>query len=121
IADRAIAAAGAVRMPPFTVALDRVGSWGRGVGQRAIVMWADDGVIGVRLLHAAIHEALAAAGSVRGPEPGLEPHLTLWRDKAEAPLEFVEPISWRIEAFVLLDSVWGEGRHEVLGRWPLLG
>jgi 2'-5' RNA ligase len=42
----------------------------------------------------------------------------LW-DKVEVPPEAFEPIGWTAREFVLLDSVLGEGRHEMLGRWPL--
>jgi RNA 2',3'-cyclic 3'-phosphodiesterase len=47
--------------------------------------------------------------------------VSLLRDKAEVPKTFVEPISWTAREFVLLDSVLGEGRHEILGRWTLNG
>lgn len=120
VIDRAKAAAAEVAMPPFVVALDRVGSWGRGDGPKSMVLRADDGVIGANLLHEKIHAALARAGSVGGAEPHIAPHLTLLRDKAEAPMEFVDPVKWTVEEFVLLDSVRGEGRHELLGRWPLV-
>jgi len=119
VIGRAIAAVAGLNLPPFVVALDRVGTWGRGDGGRPLVMWADDGVIGVRQLHAAIHEALAPTGLVPRIEPNIEPHLTLLRDRAEAPLEFIAPVKWTVEEFVLLDSLRGEGRHEVLGRWRL--
>jgi 2'-5' RNA ligase len=117
---RAKAAAVSVSMPPFVVALDRVAPWGRGSGERPVVAWADDGLIGARLLHARIHDALAAAGLAPDAEPAVEPHLTLLRAAAPAPLVFVEPISWRVDAFVLLNSRRGANRLEQLGRWPLL-
>ena len=119
IIDRAVAAATTVTMPPFVLALDRIGTWGRGPGPKAIVAWADDGVIGARLLHTAIHTALAPTGLVPKAEPNLEPHLTLLRDISEATPEFIEPVKWTVREFVLLDSARGEGRHELLGRWPL--
>lgn len=120
VIDRAKAAVAGVAMPPFVVALDRVETWGRGDGPKAVVLRADDGVIGANLLHDKIHAALARAGSADRAEPPIAPHLTLLRDKAEAPMEFIDPVKWRVEEFVLLDSVRGEGRHELLGRWPLV-
>jgi 2'-5' RNA ligase len=121
VIDRAVAAAAIVVMPAFVIALDRAGSWGRGAGAKAFVMSGDDGLIGARLLHTKIHESLAPTGLVPRREPNVEPHMTLLRDRGEAPPEFVDPMSWRVEEFVLLDSVRGEGRHEVLGRWHLAG
>jgi 2'-5' RNA ligase len=40
------------------------------------------------------------------------------------PAQFVEkqpvdPIRWRAGEFVLIDSLQGHGRHEIVGRWPL--
>jgi 2'-5' RNA ligase len=81
----------------------------------------DDGIAGVYALHDEIHRALAEAGLVRPRAHDFEPHLTLLRDRIAAPEEFIEPVSWRVQEFVLLDSVHGEGRHELLGRWTLGG
>jgi 2'-5' RNA ligase len=116
--DRARAAAARVVMPPFVVALDRVGSWGRGAF-KPVVLAAEDGVIGADLLHGKIHSALVSAGLGPRAEPVIAPHMTLLRDAAQLPMAFIDPLSWRVETFVLLDSVRGEGRHEVLGCWPL--
>ena len=121
VIDRARAAAAGVVMPSFVVALDRVGTWGRGAGPKPVVLSADDGVIGANLLHGKIHPALARAGLAPRTEPVIEPHLTLLRDTAHVPVAFIDPLTWRVEAFVLLDSVRGEGRHEMLGCWPLAG
>jgi len=121
VIDRAVAAAAEVVMPSFVVALDQLGTWGRGAGPKPVVLGADDGVIGANLLHGKIHPALARAGLAPRIEPVIEPHLTLLRDTAHVPMAYVEPLIWRVEAFVLLDSVRGEGRHEVLGCWPLAG
>jgi 2'-5' RNA ligase len=118
---RAVEACGAVPARPFVVSFNRLGSWGRGDGQRPFVLRGDEGVAGVYALHDAIHRALAAAGVVRPRSRDFEPHLTLLRDRIAAPEEFIEPVSWRVQEFVLLDSVHGEGRHELLGRWTLAG
>jgi 2'-5' RNA ligase len=81
----------------------------------------DDGIAGVYALHDELHRALAEAGLVRPRARDFEPHLTLLRDRIAAPEEFIEPVRWRVQEFVLLDSVHGEGRHELLGRWALGG
>ena len=41
------------------------------------------------------------------------------RDSRMAPLEHVEPVRWTAVEFVLIDSVFGAARHDVLERWPL--
>lgn len=118
---RAIEACGTALARPFVISFNRLGSWGRGDGQRPFVLRGDEGVAGVYALHDEIHRALAEAGLVRPRPRDFEPHLTLLRDRTDAPEEFIEPVAWRVQEFVLLDSVHGEGRHEVLGRWVLAG
>jgi 2'-5' RNA ligase len=118
---RAVEACGPISARPFVISFNRLGSWGRGGGQRPFVLWGDEGVAGAYALHDAIHRVLAAAGLVHPVERDFEPHLTLLRDRIGAPEEVIEPVSWRVGEFVLLDSVHGEGRHEVLGRWALAG
>lgn len=118
---RAIEACATIPTRPFVVSFNRLGSWGRGDGQRPFVLRGDEGMAGVYALHDEIHRVLAAAGVVRPRARDFEPHLTLLRDRIAAPEEFIEPASWRVQEFVLLDSIHGEGRHEVLGRWTLAG
>jgi 2'-5' RNA ligase len=119
--DRAIEACGTIPSRPFVVSFNRLGSWGRGAGPRPFVLWGDDGLAGVHALHDEIHRALAEADLGRPPARDFAPHLTLLRDRIAAPEDHIEPVSWRVQEFVLLDSIHGEGRHEVLGRWTLAG
>jgi 2'-5' RNA ligase len=86
-----------------------------------VVAWADDGLVGARILHEHIHQALAGAGLLPAAEPNIEPHLTLLRTRAETPLKFIDPMKWTVREFLLLDSVQGTGRQVVLARWPLTG
>ena len=113
--------ASTVAMRPFVVALDHVVSFQNNAGRRPLVLIGEDGVIGVAALHSAIHQALADAIIVRRPEPVVTPHLTLLRDRRTAPKEFITPVRWWVREFVLIHSPYGESRHDVLGRWPLLG
>jgi 2'-5' RNA ligase len=116
--EKAKALADKVALAPFTVTLNHVESW-KG-DPHPLVLLGDEGVIGVELLHTAIHKALVAGTMAPRREPQIWPHVSLLWDKALVPKEFVVPIGWMATEFVLLDSVFGEGRHEVLGRWPLL-
>jgi len=118
--SEATRAASAVRFAPFVVALDRLGTWGRGQGVLPVVAWSDDGVIGVRHLHEQLCAALAETTG-RRREPAVEPHLTLWRDAIRTPLSFFAPIAWAVREFVLVDSLRSKGRCEVLARFPLVG
>ena len=119
VMEKASALAEKVSCRAFAVTLNQVESW-QG-DPRPLVLVGDDGLIGVRLLHTAIHKALAAGTMAPRREPEIWPHVSLLWDRGEAPPQFVEPITWKVRDFVLLDSPHGEGRHEVLGRWLLGG
>lgn len=101
----------------FTISLNRLESW-KG-DPHPLVLTGEDGAIGVEAMHASLHKALAVAGMAPRREPQLQPHISLLWDRREAPGEFIEPVTWKVREFVLIDSVFGEGRHEVVGRWPL--
>ncbi|MCR5875852.1 hypothetical protein LRS10_17795 [Phenylobacterium sp. J426] len=105
----------------FTIALNRLASWGRGAGERPLVLWGEDGVIGVHALYDALHHELVRAGMASRRDPSYEPHMTLIYDRADVPETFVEPVEWAVEEFVLIHAVHGEGRFEVIERFPLAG
>ena len=105
---------------PFQVTLNHVATF-RGGDPPPLVLLGDEGVIGAELLHTAIHRALVTGSMAPRREPKVWPHVSLLWDRSAIPRTFVEPIGWTAREFVLLDSLYGEGRHEVLGRWPLLG
>jgi 2'-5' RNA ligase len=118
VMEKAIGLADKVAAAPFQVTLNQVQSW-KG-DPHPLVLLGDEGVIGVDLLHTAIHKALAIGSMAPRRQPEIWPQVSLLWDKREIPKAFVEPIGWRAQEFVLLDSPFGEGRQEVLGRWPLL-
>ena len=47
------------------------------------------------------------------------PHVTLRYDRRRIPLQEVAPIAWTTTEVLLIRSLVGRGRHEVLGRYPL--
>jgi 2'-5' RNA ligase len=117
VMEKAAALADKVSEPTFAVSLNQVMGW----QSEALALLGDEGVVGAELLHTAIHKALVTGSMAPRREPQMWPHVSLLRDKAPVPKTFVEPIGWTVREFVLLDSVVGEGRHEVLGRWALDG
>lgn len=117
VMEKAASLAGRVSAAAFQVTLNHVESW-RG-DPHPLVLLGEEGVLGAELLYGALHKALASGTMAPRREPPFWPHVSLLWDKAEAPRQFVEPISWMAREFVLLDSPYGEGRQEVLGRWPL--
>lgn len=106
---------------PFTVAFNRMGTWNRGDPTRPIVLWGDEGVIGVHGLFADLHKQLVRKSMASRRDPPFEPHMTLVYDRAEMPETIVQPVRWKVEEFVLIHAVHGEGRYEVVERFPLEG
>ena len=120
VLDAAIVAAEAVRLPAFDLVLDRAGSFPRaGVcwfGASAPPdtlqqLWND---LGRELTSARVQVKSASAFS---------PHLTVLRDVHKPlPPTPIEPLTWPVREFVLVDSVSGaHPAYRLLGRWPLQG
>lgn len=73
---------------------------------------------GLRDLRAKLAAQAARRGLPFDARP-YAPHVTLGRraDKVIAPAAF-SPLHWPVRDFVLVQSVLGMGRYELLGRWP---
>jgi RNA 2',3'-cyclic 3'-phosphodiesterase len=113
--ERAAHAAASVRLAPFDIVLDQVCSFGR--ASNAPLVLSGEGVAGV----VALAQELAAAVTQgrRAPPAAFVPHLTLLYDAQRAPKTPISPIRWRVSDFVLIDSLRGKGRYDLLGRWRL--
>ena len=73
----------------------------------------------LRRFQKSLAELLLAAGlDVSGY--AFEPHLSLSYGNWQPRNIPVSPICWRVEEFKLIKSIHGQGRHEELGRWPLI-
>jgi len=48
------------------------------------------------------------------------PHLSLAYGATPDRRIAIPPINWLVEEYLLIRSIHGEGRHEVLDRWPLI-
>lgn len=107
-------AASAVTMRSFTICLDRVMSFSNG----ALVLCADDGVAGVEKLQDEVQQSVGKLFPSIKARPGV-PHLTVLRDRRMVPPQAIEPISWRVRDFELIDSHQGLTFYQREGRWPL--
>ncbi|MGS5087159.1 2'-5' RNA ligase family protein [Hydrogenophaga sp. A37] len=47
------------------------------------------------------------------------PHITLDYRHEPVGVRRIKPLTWEVTEVQLVDSHYGEGRHEVLARWPL--
>jgi 2'-5' RNA ligase len=116
---RALTAAGTIDLVAFRLAFNRLVSWKHTGGNRPLVLTGDEGVIGVDRLREALQDALAAASLVPSDGKDREAHLTvLWGDH-QVDEWLREPLAWTVREVVLLDSVYGERRQDLLGRVPL--
>lgn len=114
IIDEAKTIAGTVSMAPFEVVFDRVASFGGG----ALVLAGGAGATDIVRLQDAFSLALSKAGLRTRPRRPSTLHVTMaYADRTQ---EFsIAPISWTVSEFVLIDSLVGQSKHILLGRWPL--
>lgn len=111
------AAAGEVRMPTFDVVFNRAMSFLRRKRPLPFVLLGDDGVVGLRALHATVRVTMRRGGfKVR---PDFTPHVTLLYDNRPIPEEAVETVKWTVRDFVLVHSLLGETRQFRLATFPL--
>lgn len=113
----ACSAAGSVKLPAFELVLDRSGHFSKGIG------WLGCARPGARLqlLWEELRKALAHAQVGVQGHSAFKPHVTVLRDARDAlPDEPMDPVSWPVREFVLIDSVLGQrSEYRVLGRWVL--
>ncbi|QNA85807.1 2'-5' RNA ligase [Sphingomonas sp. So64.6b] len=101
---------------PFEVVLDRVSGGTETIALRPRLKNAS-----LDALRAKIAAAMARMGLSQRQDYRFSPHMTLaYRDGAPIS-KLAPPVRWRAEEFVLIHSLLGQTRHEVLGRWTLKG
>jgi|HubBroStandDraft_5_1064220.scaffolds.fasta_scaffold69781_2 2'-5' RNA ligase len=112
--------AASVAAAPFRVALNRMTRFGGkgGKDKRPLVLAGDDGVAGLGQFRQRLCMQLRLADLTKRPG-SFTPHLTLLYDDPLPPDQDVPPIAWTAQDFVLVRSLVGQSKHEVLGRWPL--
>ena len=115
----AIDVAASMCWPVFDVELDHLMSFSGRASKRPLVLMGRDGVASLKAFQQGLSTALKRAGVVRRAQP-FNPHLTLFYGKALEPGE-ISPIRWTAREFTLVRSFLGQGRYEILGRWPLRG
>ncbi len=113
----AMAAADRVRMRAFLVSLNRVEAWGG--PSRPTVVTGEEGTIGLRYLNERLRIAVSAARLGLRWAANYTPHLTLLRGGPDSGIAYIEPITWTVCDFALIQSHVGEGRYTTLRRWNL--
>lgn len=111
----------AVDDEPFDLRLDRLRS--RGGGPTGTVELAGYGPAMRKLcrLQRDLRERLIRTGfPADWLRTGFIPHMTLdYRHPRVLPQTLEAPIAWPVTELCLVDSLHGQGRHEVLERWTL--
>ena len=71
--------------------------------------------------NAALGQALKqnGLGSAAHDLDDFTPHVTLLRDAKAAKAQKIDPMTWQVADFVLVQSLLGKTTHIHLGRWPL--
>lgn len=104
---------------PFDVRFDWAESFAGRVRNRPFVLRGEAGLDAVAAFQRKLGLAMAKAGLARWVEPRFTPHVTLLYDHQVLPAQEIAPVQWRVQSFVLVRSLLGQHRHEVLGRWTL--
>jgi RNA 2',3'-cyclic 3'-phosphodiesterase len=116
VVRRACEAAANMCLPSFEVSFDRIASFRGEPGRYPFVLLGGDGLSQLRLLRQGLGAQLARNGLKHLVKPDFNPHVTLLYAEREVEEQPIEPISWTVDAFVLIHSMKG---HTHLARWPL--
>jgi len=103
-----------IRMSPLHVIFDRVAG-----GARSAVLLPSEPLGGLRMLRERLGFALIRAGVDVRLDRRFSPHITLLYGGQPMPEIEIDPITWTVDEFVLIDSHIGLTHHETVGRWPL--
>jgi 2'-5' RNA ligase len=114
-------AGAAVDDEPFHVVLDRLRS--RGGASMGTVELGGDGAVLRKLcrMQRDLREGVIRAGFPAGElRTSFTPHMTLdYKHPRVLPQTLETPIAWPVTELCLVNSLYGQGRHEVLERWTL--
>jgi 2'-5' RNA ligase len=112
--EEAAEVAETVRMPPLHVIFDRVAG-----GAKSAVLLPSEPLGALRMLRERLGFALIRAGLDVRLDRRFSPHVTLLYGGQPMAEKEIDPITWIVEEFVLIDSHIGLTHHETVGRWPL--
>lgn len=109
-----------LRAAPFRIAFDKVASFsGRSHNLPVVLRGAESSP---ELMHfqSDLDGCLKRAGLVHGESRRpFAPHLTLFYGHKPMREQAIEPITWQVEDFVLISSVFGAASHQEQARWSL--
>jgi 2'-5' RNA ligase len=115
---RAQAAGDSLRHAPVAIRFDKAGSFVRRHRTLPLVLRGGGQVIPLIAFQHALGEAMARQG-FRHVASHYTPHMTLLYAPRFVTAREVAPVEWMARDFVLIRSLIGKAKHEVLGRWAL--
>jgi RNA 2',3'-cyclic 3'-phosphodiesterase len=116
----ACAAADTISFAPFEVSFDRVITW-RTRDRSYLVLTADRGCEALLAFQHKLHTAIRLAGVRTTRNWGFRPHVTLRYNESIIVDQQVPPLTWRVDEFVLIESLTGQTIHRHHRKWPLTG
>jgi RNA 2',3'-cyclic 3'-phosphodiesterase len=107
------------RFEPFAVVFDRAKRNRDTGGSQPLVLVPRKRPRQFKRLQSATFAALGEFGQLSVPRGISTPHSTLLYGRGEVD-RLIEPVSWQVDELVLIRSLVGRSKHEVVGQWPLL-
>jgi len=114
--EEAAEVAQSIAMPPMRILFDSVVG-----GPGAAVLRPSEPLETLRMFRERLGFALKRAGIDFSLHGRFAPHVALLYGGRPTQEREVDPISWTVDEFVLIDSHIGLTHHEIVGRWPLKG
>jgi 2'-5' RNA ligase len=114
-------AAATVRTPAFEVSFNCAKSFSGREAHYPLVLTGEDGVIGLMMLYSSLCTAMRGIGFWPKAPSAFTPHVTLLYDRLRITERFIDPICWTVREFVLVLSLVGRTKYDLLGRWQLRG
>ncbi len=120
VVQRAQTAAAVVRTAPFTLCFDRIMTFNGGPDDFPLVIATDNTSKNTNEIAADLHVACRAMALTASRSPQVNPHVTLaYGPGFPGERLLTKPILWTITEIMLIDSLYGKGRHISLGQWSL--
>ena len=116
----ACAAADTISVAPFEVSLDRAVTRTTRDGDSYLVLTSDDGCEALVSFQKRMHSAMRLAGVRTVKAWTFRPHMTLRYNEHTLVDQKVPPLTWRVDEFVLIESLRGRTIHNHLRKWPLV-
>lgn len=105
---------------PFRITFDKVTSFSGRSHNLPIVLRGAESSPELMQFQADLDVRLKRAGLVHGESrAAFTPHLTLFYGHAPVKEQTIDPITWQVEDFALVSSVFGAGSHQEEARWSL--